>query len=390
MPIYKQTTEITNIDDLLSSVERDIEEVYFGDKNVFTVWGEYEGTLPATLNANGDNAKQYKVYGAAGGVGDRTANLLDFDELLSAPSGEMGIGNFTHLLELQLKPNTTYIAASNGRGSVSGSADENRSLYFNGSAQSDCVFRNHRVTVTTDNTGVVHFGFFSERTNAQQYISGNAHVWLVEGATAPATYIPFGYEVDILTSDGTTVTTTPVYIGDEPLDKDEYVDYQAGKIYRYETEMKKDVSQAGWMWRWETDNVTYQATLSNRVSVGRFYPEDTKEYIISAVPDTFEVAVISADSSDVKAADTGWGASWTLSGASAHSFCVTVRKSDNSDITPSEVDGVKFKVTSSLTPTDSPVTLPALPTCEGTTIVDYAGSGTAPEKAILKYRKKNS
>jgi hypothetical protein len=46
------------------------------------------------------------------------------------------------------------------------------------------------------------------------------------------------------------------------------------------------------------------------------------------------------------------------------------------------IDGV-------LTPTDPPVTLPALPTVEGTTIIDYVGQSVAPEKVLLKYRKKN-
>lgn len=40
-------------------------------------WQVYEGTLPATLNANGDNMRQYQIYGADGGVGDRTVNLFD-------------------------------------------------------------------------------------------------------------------------------------------------------------------------------------------------------------------------------------------------------------------------------------------------------------------------
>jgi hypothetical protein len=78
-------------------------------------------------------------------------------------------------------------------------------------------------------------------------------------------------------SDGTTSTITPIYIGDDPLGENEYIDYQAGKIYRM-------------------------------------------------------------------------------------------------------IDGV-------LTPTDPPVILPALPTAEGKTVVDYAGSGTSPEKVLLKYRK---
>jgi hypothetical protein len=89
--------------------------------------------------------------------------------------------------------------------------------------------------------------------------------------------IKYGYKLPMTVSDGTTSTITPIYIGDDPLGENEYIDYQAGKIYRM-------------------------------------------------------------------------------------------------------IDGV-------LTPTDPPVILPALPTAEGKTVVDYAGSGTSPEKVLLKYRK---
>lgn len=99
---------------------------------------------------------------------------------------------------------------------------------------------------------------------------------IVEGTTAPATCIPYGYEVDMSVSDGTTSTTTPIYIGDTALQKDGYVDYQAQKVYRM-------------------------------------------------------------------------------------------------------INGV-------LTPTDPPIPLPALPTCKGETVVDYAGGGTAPEKVYFEYQ----
>lgn len=46
---------------------------------------------------------------------------------------------------------------------------------------------------------------------------------------------------------------------------------------------------------------------------------------------------------------------------------------------------------SALTPTDPPTPLPALPTCEGTTIIDYAGQSQAgPERFFAKYRKNRS
>ena len=561
MPIYKQTTEITNIDDIWTGVDKDIVEIYFGNKNVFTVWGEYEGTLPATLNANGDDMRQYQVWGNTGGVGEEV-DITGLSEPLC------GTGTYTDSLDLSTGILTRRIKKLVLTGDESDwrSAGEGSTRLYNHtigtgisySSEALCNVAEYSNSVATSSgaafdivayqgTLVIRFHAIDFTTLANfksylaaQYSAGTpVTVWYVlaqpevstitipsgltgtiggyliqDGTPKPGapiyptangvkqtddTYsIKYGYKLDMATgsnilqdseiewggwqaaartipsriknparcrsknmypisgekifhdfkslnvnipfinSNGRSLgatgfktgagsvdvpanavkclfiiantdtsanitpaqviaagiwasvdaTTTPIYIGSEPLDKDEYIDYQAGKIYRYETEIKKDVSQTGWQWRWTTDDVTYQATVSNRVSVGRFYPEDTKEYIISAVPDTFEIAVISADESDVKTADTGWGASWTLSGASAHSFCVSVKKSDNSDITPSEVDGVKFKVTS-LAPTDPPVALPALPTCKGETIVDYAGQSVAPEKALLKYRKKN-
>jgi hypothetical protein len=45
-------------------------------------------------------------------------------------------------------------------------------------------------------------------------------------------------------------------------------------------------------------------------------------------------------------------------------------------------------INGTLTPTDPPVTLPALPTCEGETIIDYVGESVAqPEKVLLEYAK---
>ena len=41
-------------------------------------WRVYEGTLPATLNANGSDLRQYQVWGNTGGVGDKTENLFDY------------------------------------------------------------------------------------------------------------------------------------------------------------------------------------------------------------------------------------------------------------------------------------------------------------------------
>lgn len=77
MGVYFGETEITNIDNLVPQTMQDITQAFFGSTELFTVWGEYDGALPATYTANGSVLADYRIYGAAGGVGDRTAQLFD-------------------------------------------------------------------------------------------------------------------------------------------------------------------------------------------------------------------------------------------------------------------------------------------------------------------------
>lgn len=143
------------------------------------------------------------------GCGVRTGNLFDFEQLKNAPSGTIEGANFSHLLELQLKANTYYTMASNGTGStVSTPADLYRSVYFNSKTGEASVNKNHPVTALTDSTGIVRIGFASERTNAQQYLNGEAQLWINEGNTA-LPYEPYGYKLP-LTVNGTEY---PIYLG---------------------------------------------------------------------------------------------------------------------------------------------------------------------------------
>ena len=51
---------------------------------------------------------------------------------------------------------------------------------------------------------------------------------LVEGSTAPTSYIPYGYKLPLLSGS----TPVDIYIGDDTLSTEEYVDSGTGKIYR--------------------------------------------------------------------------------------------------------------------------------------------------------------
>ena len=197
-----------------------------------SVSGEaYEGTLPATINANGDDMRQYQIYGATGGVGDRTKNLLDESTLVKGFYTILGnkiiifpdssSSTVYRSFRQSFAPGTYTISFGNNvflarvivDGVMSENIGENISSY----------------TVTTQ-TGDI--GFSMRRTTSSATQWNDNPTMLTEGSTPPETYVPYGYEVDMSVSDGTTSTTTPIYIGDDPLDKDEYADYQAGKIYR--------------------------------------------------------------------------------------------------------------------------------------------------------------
>lgn len=242
-------------------------------------WQTYEGTLPATINANGDDMRQYQIYGNIGGVGDRTVQLFD----KNANNTDNGYVNSVGLFEdgrilsgsgWVLCFISEYIAISPNKSYILKNAVGNNASFCIYDSNKTYIWGQKYANISTINFDSGEGAYFIRVTvNKTQ---NKDTIMLTEGATPPGNYVPYGYEVDISTSNGTNTTVTPIYIGNEPLDKDEYVDYQAGKVYRM--------------------------------------------------------------------------------------------------------------INGTLTPTDPPVALLALPTYEWTTIVDYAGESVAPEKVYFEYK----
>lgn len=236
MPIYKQITEITNIDDLLSSVERDIEEVYFGDKQVFTVWAEYDGTLPATYSANGSTLADYRIYGTAGGVGDdsgteygyevdmsvRSANKFDPTAYTATGFYLTNLGGYysgaawrvsdyipvvaegAYLLTSVVGQYPSYCWYNANKEFISGAR------YMATSGFTD------RLLMAPQNAAFLRFSYVFDPTSASY---NEDKCMVIAGSTAPP-YQPY-YN-----------TTTPIYIGSSPLEEDEYVSFKEQKIYR--------------------------------------------------------------------------------------------------------------------------------------------------------------
>lgn len=243
MGVYFGETEITNIDNLAPAQGQDITQAFFGSTEVFTVWGEYDGTLPAQYSANGNYLADYRIYGAVGGVGDEVPNLWD---------AEFEQGVFTNaaaegtIYENMKQPSSTRIRTKNIvkiNGNCTLFVNEPYRLFI-------CFFDENMQYKTSATYAPGYIGWlvnplvfpYGDIAGVPEYIA--VAVSRIDGGNilpsddiqivlnAGSTPIPYGYEVDMSVSDGTTTTTIPIYIGGEPLGEDEYVSFKEQKIYR--------------------------------------------------------------------------------------------------------------------------------------------------------------
>jgi hypothetical protein len=288
MALYFKDTEITNIDNLVPQTGLDITDMWFGTMNVYTVWAVYEGTLPATFNANGDNLRQYQIHGNTGGVGDDSG---------------------------------------------------------------------------TD----------------------------------------YGYEVDISTSDGTSATVTPIYIGSDPLGKDEYIDYQAGKVYRRTAQLVdlyRQGATSSTAGNTRVTSICYILATGSKISAKLY---DTTQNLRFALVGFNEAGAAEWDATQTASVsnrtyDSGYQtAPFECTDTASYMYVIIVSYTDNRVIKPEDafgkigvvygdIEDIPSTYTPYLQPADPPVSLPALPTCEGTTIVEYTGESAVPEKVYFEYQ----
>lgn len=189
----------------------------------------------------------------------------------------------------------------------------------------------------------------------------------------------YSYEIDMSILDGTTSATTPIYIGSDPLGEDEYVDYAAGRIYRVinifdkesqDIQLGKAIDRNGNL----VDDPT--AAVSGLIDISGFSDLYIKgvssgnvivKYILYTGASSYVWRIIGDENAHVET----YG---------ADHICITVLQSclDTAVISPN----------STPQPQDLPVPLPALPTVDGTNIVDYAGQSAAvPSRFVAEYRK---
>nr|DAE44852.1 MAG TPA: hypothetical protein [Caudoviricetes sp.] len=159
------------------------------------------GVTPLTFVSNGKPLKKYEIQGASGGVGDKTSNLLNLEDLLQAeepwvvPAYKKTFANF---------PKSDYTLSSDCPASTS------TTLYFDSSdTKIGGVWKNHPATIQSATDFYVALcknrPFTNDITNKKFYVMLN------EGGEA-AVYEPYGYKIAITVSHNNEAVTIPIYL----------------------------------------------------------------------------------------------------------------------------------------------------------------------------------
>ena len=212
----------------------------------------YTGTLPAVLTGTkAGYLHRYKIYGnteqtgtptpenpiVPSECGERTANLFNSQDVAigkyitsngtEGTSGGSGDLALNHSAMVAVSPSTSYTFFINK--STTTDALSNAFCWFdeNGTIITRNLFDvrswETKITNTYQSPSNAAFLIINFRGTTDKFASG----MIVEGSTVPVNYIPYGYKLP-LTSAGQGVD---IYLGDDTLSTEEYVDSETGKIY---------------------------------------------------------------------------------------------------------------------------------------------------------------
>ena len=190
------------------------------------------GVPPLTFVSNGKNLVDYRIYGASGGVGDRTENLFDKDSESVAgfisDSGAIAITPDYPISTydyINVLPNTDYSYKAFIAANPSESTHKTiRVSYYT----SNKAFISRYLEIgngLTKKTIRTPNNCFYARLSIDDNLE-NVMLW--EGSSDVSVYDPYGYKIPIVCGG----TTTNIYL-DEPLAKSgnnaDYIDYAAQK-----------------------------------------------------------------------------------------------------------------------------------------------------------------
>lgn len=203
-------------------------------------WGELEGykkygettfdlsSFPASFQSGGLNMSDYRIYGASDGVGEQTKNLINpvdkTNQRYVNSNGNLGASSVWAVYYVPVIAGEIYTCSGmSTESSVAyiGYCDVQKNII--GTVGERIGTSSQTVTVPTNAAYLAVSVRYRTATTPM----------CVSGSTAPAQYIPFGYQINAEVGDGVTTTDIPIYIGDTPLAQGEYVDYGEQKVYKY-------------------------------------------------------------------------------------------------------------------------------------------------------------
>lgn len=387
--------------------------------NAYTV-ATYTGTLPATLTGTkAGYLESYKIYGNAvqngtptpenpiipSGCGVRTENLFDYQTMAISVLGSYLDATGQEVASSDWKI-SDYIPC-NGKeftiNKIGGNVpaiclyDENKQFFTGKSYQTGSAGRKIPVRISSvTNAKYIRFSYYSSELFSDKL----SEIVITEGITTPSDpseYIPYGYKLP-LTVNGVEY---PIYIGNEQLAKDEYVDSETGKIYRRTKNLSPPKEEWTDEWIWG-DGTVHPST---EIKVSPFIDVSTCETCIMEVFFT-ETAWAAAGFREMAFYDEnkqylGWiggggrqaltpKSSESLSEFPAGTVYVRIGCSHGDQLFyPQLVSGYTptHQFYPYLIPTDPPASFPQIPTFAGTTTIDYNGE-PKPDKVELTYKKR--
>lgn len=348
------------------------------DDPIAEIWGrqmqggykiiEYTGSLPITINANGDALIDYRIYGTDGGVGEPTENLID--------ASKSDINQ-----RVELEPNTDYCLCKYtgpGQGGTPNCYvyDENDNRLFG-----DYINVWVSYSFTNPSNGAYAIIFF--RSVAEGKVSFTKGRATNNNTLYPANYIPYGYKLPMTVSDGNTVQTTPVYIGENQLDAigeyRDYVDKASGKIVHKIVKIEFDGSEE---WKAASGQGKFYITVENGInSVWGTTSGFSKCSHYTPTMSSYNVGEYSLGGL-LNAPFTRWNQNIVFNtGISSVNEFKLYLHSQYEDGTPVIV----WYVVEIPVEGDPPAPLPEIPTIKGETVIDYDGE-PKPSQMYVKYK----
>lgn len=364
------------------------------DDPIAEIWGrglqggykiiQYTGALPITINANGDALLDYRIYGADGGIGEPTENLIN------ASLSEQTI---------EIKPSTSY-AVSRYIDTPGQSASDLRFGVYD--ENDNLLWSDYLGTWWGENIKVYDNAKYFKITIPNRYLNV---VSLVEGARPagltnkdpyPENYIPYGYKLPMVTRtenlfDYTATDTNNGYVFNSYISADgEITPANGWRVSEYirvrdNTNYFIKIDTGGYNDR----GVVFYDSNKNYISGNNYrYAASNLPFLTPSNAEFLRFTIRYSTEQRTMLVEGSTNPPNYIPYSRIDTPVYIGENQLDADEYVSYSDGKIYRmVNGTLTPTDLPADIPDIPTIEGETVIDYDGT-PKPSQMYIKYKSK--